>query len=288
MTTPAEQEIQIRDLELVSEMREVEALQKAIWGVGDIDVVPLTQLIAARHCGGIVIGAFDGNLMVGFAYAFVSFEGGLVGMHSHMLAVKPEYRNLDLGYRLKLAQRQRAIARGFGRMTWTFDPLQSVNAHFNFSKLGVVADQYKINFYGDETSSFLHRIGTDRLWVTWLMTSRRVEERLDRRTKQETAPAQTASPTPVVQVDPNECPIRNSLVEALSGEKASIEVPSDINALQGENPELALEWREATRWAFSEAIAAGFLVEEFCRLTRGDQRLGMYLLTRGKNIDDIE
>ena len=91
-----------------------------------------------------------------------------------MLAVKTAYRNHDLGYKLKLAQRERVLAQGIERMTWTFDPLQSLNAYFNFGKLGVVADAYKIDFYGEATSSFLQKIGTDRLWVSWLLNSERV------------------------------------------------------------------------------------------------------------------
>ena len=100
-----------------------------------------------------------------------------------MLAVTPSHRNLNLGYRLKLAQRDRALAQGIDRMTWTFDPLQSLNAHFNFAKLGVSAGTYKVNFYGEATSGFLLQIGmgTDRLWVTWQLDSERVLERLRHR-----------------------------------------------------------------------------------------------------------
>ena len=163
----------IRDIEQISEMREIEALQKEVWGSDDRDIVPLTIFAATREVGAILIGAFDGASLIGFAYSFVGREDGRMVHHSHMLAVRPIYRNFNLGYRLKLAQRDRALAQGITQMTWTFDPLQSLNAHFNFAKLGVVADAYKINFYGEATSSFLHQIGTDRLWVTWSLDSQR-------------------------------------------------------------------------------------------------------------------
>ena len=84
-----------------------------------------------------------------------------------MLAIKPAFRNHDLGRRLKLAQREHVIAQGIELMTWTFDPLQSLNAYFNFNKLGVLSDRYLLNFYGEDASSFLHRTGTDRLWTSW-------------------------------------------------------------------------------------------------------------------------
>jgi predicted GNAT superfamily acetyltransferase len=143
--------ITIRDLMLTEEVYRVEELQKEVWGISDRDITPLTQLVAAREAGGILLGAFDGAVLAGFAYGFIGYEQGEMTLHSHMLAVKPAYRNRNLGYRLKLAQREQALERGIERMTWTFDPLQSLNAHFNFSKLGVISDQYKINFYGEST-----------------------------------------------------------------------------------------------------------------------------------------
>ena len=116
--------------------------------------------------------------MVGFAFGFLGREHGQTTIHSHMLAVLDAYRHLDLGARLKQAQRERALAMGVHEMTWTFDPLQSRNAHFNFAKLGVLSETYKVDFYGPETSSMLHRNGTDRLWVRWLLDSRRVRDRM--------------------------------------------------------------------------------------------------------------
>ncbi|MFZ0747874.1 MAG: GNAT family N-acetyltransferase, partial [Pyrinomonadaceae bacterium] len=161
-------------------MREVETLQKEVWQSDDRDVVPLNILAATREVGAILLGAFDGPALVGFAYSFVGREKDRLVHHSHMLAVTPSHRNLNLGYRLKLAQRDRALAQGIDTMTWTFDPLQSLNAHFNFAKLGVLADTYKVNFYGETTSGFLLQIGmgTDRLWVTWRLDSRRVRGRI--------------------------------------------------------------------------------------------------------------
>jgi len=143
-------DIVVRDIDGQVEMRAVEELQKEVWGLPDLDVVPLTQLVAAKASGGVVIGAFDRDVLVGFAYGFAGYEEGRVTHHSHMLAVRPGYRSFKIGYLLKLAQREKVIKQGIERMTWTFDPLQSVNAYFNFNKLGVVSDRYFVNFYGEE------------------------------------------------------------------------------------------------------------------------------------------
>src|SRR5918912_2722859 len=258
---PEARAIVIRDVGGGAELRAVEALQKEVWGVPDLDVVPLTQLVAAQAAGGTLVGAFDRETLVGFAYGFAGYEHGQLAHHSHMLAVLPACHSSTLGYRLKLAQRERVVAQGCALMTWTFDPLQSLNAHFNFNKLGVVADRYLVNFYGEEASSFLHRNGTDRLWVTWPLTSRRVIERLDA-----AAPApELKDVTPLVQLGLDGSPLRNGPAAALAQEQALIEIPADIGAVERQSSGLASAWREATRWAFSEALAAGYLVTGFTR-----------------------
>jgi predicted GNAT superfamily acetyltransferase len=275
--------IVIRDIDESAEMRAVEELQKEVWGVPDLDVVPLSQLVAAKAAGGVLLGAFDRETLVGFAYGFVSYEHGQVSHHSHMLAVKLAFRNYDLGRRLKLAQRERVLTQGINLMTWTFDPLQSLNAHFNFNKLGVISDRYFINFYGEDAASFLHRNGTDRLWVSWPLTSRRVRERLNN-----AAHTSEVAPTlPLVQLGAHDSPLRNRLDEALWHEQALVEIPADINALERQSSELAFEWREATRWAFTELLAAGYLVTDFFRQSRGEQRIGTYLLSRSKGLADF-
>ena len=284
--TPATAEnspVIIRDVAGGAELRAVEELQKEVWGVPDLDVVPLTQLVAARAAGGTLLGAFDGETLVGFVYGFVGYEHGRLAHHSHMLAVRPAYRNSNLGYRLKLAQRERVLAQGGRLMTWTFDPLQSLNAHFNFGKLGVIADRYLVNFYGDTAASFLHRNGTDRLWVTWPLTSRRVGGR-----PEGAAPApELGDVPPLVRLGPDESPRRGELAEGLAGEEALIEIPADINALERRGDALARAWRAATRWAFTEALAAGYLVTDFARQSRDAQRLGIYLLGRGQGLGDF-
>src|SRR5713226_8914162 len=169
----------IRDVESDAEYHEIEDIQKEAWGFNDLDTVPAATLIATQHAGGIVLGAFEGDRMIGFAYAFPALEQARVSMHSHMLAVKPAYRNFQAGFYLKLAQRERALAMGLDEITWTFDPLQSLNAHLNFTKLGVISSRYIVNFYGEASSSPLHTgFGTDRLWVRWLLKSDRVKQRI--------------------------------------------------------------------------------------------------------------
>jgi predicted GNAT superfamily acetyltransferase len=273
--------IVIRDLESFEDLSRTQVLEKRIWELSDLDVMPMTLAIALRQAGSIWLGAFDGEQLVGFAFGFLGMEHGELTLHSHVLGVLPEYRDSNLGHKLKLAQRERALAMRVQQMTWTFDPLQSKNAHLNFDKLGVVSDTYKVDFYGPETSSTLHRNGTDRLWVRWPMASRRMQTRLQGKSNRPEMVDALATVLPLVQFNGDGNPKRNDLSAALSRQRIAIEIPSDIGALEGKNPEQAREWRLATRWAFSEALKAGFFVAEFCRTIRGRQGPGSYVLEKG-------
>lgn len=270
----------IRDLTRIEEVKQIAELEQEVWGLSDRDLMPVTHLVAAREAGGILVGAFAGSVLAGFAYGFIGYEQGETTLHSHMLAVKAAYRQQNLGYRLKLAQRERALDRGIERMTWTFDPLQSLNAHFNFSKLGVVSNQYKINFYGEATSSFLHQTGTDRLWVSWLLASRRVRDRIAG--KAENKPVELAKQTPLVRMGEDGLPRLYEKEEPLTQPNTVIEIPDSIDALQRTNPGAAAMWREATQQAFIQALARGYRVEEFYRIDEQGRLSGAYLLSAGE------
>src|ERR1700756_97672 len=273
--------IVIRSIETFDELRKVEAVEKEVWRLSDKDIMPLTLIVASKEAGNIWLGAFDGDALVGFAFGFLGREDGRTTVHSHMLAVREPYRDLDLGHKLKLAQREQALAMGIRQMTWTFDPLQSKNAHLNFAKLGVVSDKYKIDFYGPETSSVLHRNSTDRLWVEWRLSSKRVQQRLQARNTRTEMIEVLSNLQPLVQFDGSGKPLKSDLAAALGWQRICIEIPSEINLLEAKDPELARSWREATRWAFTESWKAGFSVVEFCRSVRGQQGPGAYLLQKG-------
>src|ERR1700748_1516397 len=121
--------VTIRDLQSYQDLVQAEALEKQVWELADRDVMPLAMIIATKEAGSIWVGAFDGTELVGFAFGFLGMERAQLMVHSHMLAVRESYRDLDLGYKLKLAQRERVLAMRVQEMTWTFDPLQSRNAH---------------------------------------------------------------------------------------------------------------------------------------------------------------
>ena len=274
--TTAKPAVTIRDLEAIEDLRLVPAVEQAVWGSDDRDTVPVLLLIAAKEAGSILIGAFDEQRLIGFAFGFPGLERGEISIHSHMAAVLPDYRNLNLGYLLKLAQRERALAMNLRLITWTFDPLQARNAHFNFAKLGVVSDRYRVNFYGQESTSMLHQNGTDRLWVSWLLDSDRVSDRLNR-----TAELGTHQPETLLVACENCRPVRADLGNVLRSSSVGIQIPSEISSIEESDPALAGDWRQATRWAFTECLKSGLYVTDFLR-GFSTQSPGTYVLVKGK------
>jgi predicted GNAT superfamily acetyltransferase len=183
VSTQHETQIEIRPLTGFAEFERCVDLQLAVWGYSDGDLIPKRVFIVASSIGGQVLGAIDTaksgmEAIVGFAMALPGYRDGQTYLHSHMLAVLPEYRNHGLGRRLKLAQREDALARGIARMEWTFDPLEIKNAHLNIARLGAIVRRYKRDFYGPSTSPLQGGLPTDRLVAEWWLASPRVRRAL--------------------------------------------------------------------------------------------------------------
>ena len=170
--------IVIRKCHQLDEMRACVALQKDVWNFSDAELVPLRMFVVADKVGGQVIGAFAGNEMVGFALSVPGARGRHSYLHSHMLAVSKEHQNAGLGRRIKLLQRDDALARGFELIEWTFDPLEIKNAYLNIERLGAIARRYTVNQYGITSSPLQGGLPTDRLVAEWWLKSMRVESLL--------------------------------------------------------------------------------------------------------------
>ena len=271
----------IRPLTTLEDCRRVAALEREVWGYADAeDVVPAPVLIVSVKRGGILLGAFDAdNVMKGFVYSMPAIKEGRPTQWSHMLGVTADVRSTGLGARLKLAQRQAAMQMGLELIEWTFDPLQALNAHLNFAKLGVVASEYEENVYG-ESSSPLHRgTPTDRLIAEWHIRQPHVERRLFQ-------PAQPAMRDASISSAPVVNPAVSGLVwirpgrADLSAEASRIlvEIPAGFGEMLLGDPELALAWRLQTREVFQKYFARGYRAVDFF-LARNAGR-GHYLLAR--------
>ena len=165
----------IRLIHELDEMRAAVALQKEVWNFSDAELVPLRLFVVAEKVGGQVIGAFDGDRLVGFALSVPGVRTGHPYLHSHMLGVQADYRNGGLGRKIKMFQREDALGRGIELIEWTFDPLEIKNAWLNIEKLGAIARRYTINQYGITSSPLQGGLPSDRLIAEWWLKSRRVE-----------------------------------------------------------------------------------------------------------------
>ena len=193
--------VTIRKCEALEEMRACFALQKEVWNFTDAELVPIRIFVLAAKIGGQVIGAFDRKELVSFALAIPGMRNGYPFIYSHMLAVRQQYRNGGLGRRMKLFQRDDALARGFELMEWTFDPLEIKNAYFNMERLGAIVRRFVPNQYGMTTSHLHAGLPTDRLVAEWWVGSERVNATIDGGPFQRPLPeARVAVPANIAQL----------------------------------------------------------------------------------------
>jgi predicted GNAT superfamily acetyltransferase len=271
--------IDIRDLHTLDEFRQVMALERAIWDFTDpVDLVTPPVFTFTLKCGGILLGAFDGDRMVGFAYSVVGSRHGQWMQWSHMAGVLPQYRG-GLGHRLKLEQRRRCLAAGFSLMEWTFDPLQTMNAHFNIVKLGVVCGEYAVNVYGESTSALHRGTPTDRLVAQWRLTEPHVVRRIETPANLRVRTDEVAA-APVVNPSTTAGAWRGcgAVDLALTDRRVWVEIPADFTGMQREAPDLALAWRLHTREIFQHYFARGYGVVDFA--LDAPSGGGRYLLAR--------
>ena len=279
-----------RDLTTLEEYAQVVELERVIWGPGYVEVVPVPILAVTVLRGGILIGAFAGDRMVGFVYSLPGIKHGKPMQWSHMLGVVDEHRNDGTGRRLKLLQRERTLAMGLDLIEWTYDPMQALNAHLNFTRLGAIVEEYEENVYGTSQSPLHRGNPTDRFVAEWWIRKPHVERRLldpTRRQGREGGedPALTIRTSELGEagranraVPAGEWLVCQETDLALDSRRVMVEIPTGFTRMLSAAPDLALEWRMATRQIFTAYFARGYRAVEFF-LDRPNGK-GAYLLTK--------
>jgi len=274
-------DIELRDLKSIDDYRAVVEMEREIWGVGYDDVVPVPIFVITVKRGGVLIGAFDTrNVMVGFVYSLPGFKSGRPMQWSHMLGVLDSHRSSGLGRALKLAQRDRVLAQGLDLIEWTYDPLQALNAHLNFRRLGVVVDEYAVNAYGESTSKLHGSTPTDRFVASWYVRSPHVERRLAA-AGDVVLRASAIADAPIVNRTAREGARLVCLDAGVVPEGAPrflVEIPVGFTEMLHDVPDLAHRWRLAVREIFLAAFAKGYRVVDFA-LDRGAGR-GHYVVAK--------
>jgi len=274
--------VEIRPLQTLEDLHACEALQQRIWGFNDRSVVPHHLLRTSINNGGLLLGALDGGDAVGFVFSFPGYDD-VAERWKHcslMCGVLPERQYQGLGFRLKQAQRDAVRAQGLELITWTFDPLQSLNAYFNLDKLGAIARRYERNIYGDIRDHLNRGLKTDRLTAEWWLERPRVAHHMD------------AAPDPAIDPpDAGHClnqigwteggsPVNEEIVLDLDVDPLWIEIPSEVNAIKADDLSLAQQWRSEGRWMFEHAFEQGYIAEYFLISRRDGRMRSWYRLER--------
>ena len=280
----------IKLLESPEEMTLVEELQRVVWPGSETDVVPAHVFITATHNGGMVIGAFLEEELIGFVFGFPGLDftpDGPRPKHcSHMMGIKPGQRDAGVGFALKRAQWQMVRKQGIDHITWTYDSLLSRNAYLNISKLGAVCNSYRRAEYGEMRDGLNAGLPSDRFQVDWWINTRRVEQRLSKHargplkldgiSKAELQPLYTPLIGTSNWLQPPEhfAPLEGNLLLA--------EIPSDFGALKDADFAIARDWRFFTREVFETVFAAGYIVTDFVF----DGGHSFYVLSHGESTLD--
>jgi len=286
VTQPTLPNLRIAMCETIADFHACEDLQLAVWEGSEREIVPYDILRAIAHAGGTVVGAWDGAQMVGMALSFVAFGAEGAYHHSHLLGVLPAYRRWGVGWRLKMAQRAFVLAQGLHLMTWTFDPLESANAHLNFAKLGVISRTYLPDFYGAMPEALNAGMPSDRLLVEWRLDAPHVLGRL-------ATAESSAAFGPLVSAESLDAPYLLRMTDdgspfappSLGGKGAGgvgryrIEIPAHIQAIKATDPARALAWRLTTRAAFTDALTRGYVITEYRAPRFHRPECGCYLLS---------
>jgi predicted GNAT superfamily acetyltransferase len=270
-----------RDLTTLEEFAQVVDLERVIWGPGYEEVVPVPILTVTAMRGAILIGAFDDSRMIGFVYSIAGIKDGRATQWSHMLGVLDEFRSAGVGRELKLLQRERTLAMGLDLIEWTYDPMQAMNAHLNFAKLGIVVAEYEENVYG-ESSSPLHRGNpTDRFVAEWWVREPHVARRIGAAGPFVIRSSELADAVAANRIAPSGEWYESVDVDlSLDARRLLVHIPMGFTDMLARNPELALAWRICTRAIFTTYFDRGYKAVDFLLDRAG--RKGTYLLARAE------
>lgn len=271
------EEIEIRSLHLIEELEDVRKLESKIWG--EYDSIPTHQTITAVKNGGLVLGAYCGEMLVGFQYSFPGFNGKSAYLCSHMLGIDEQFRNRGIGEKLKLRQREEALKLGYSLITWTYDPLESINAHLNITKLGGVCSTYIVNCYGEMEDLLNSGIPSDRFLVEWHIQQEKATD-----SRGQVMELDFLLENSLIQWDTNNkgLPFPSSTLPLPEQEcdTAIVAIPKNFRTIRETNMEIATEWRMKTRDIFTNLFEQGWQVTDFKKNSMKDIPVQFYVLSR--------
>ncbi|MBM7663029.1 putative GNAT superfamily acetyltransferase [Bacillus mesophilus] len=250
--------LHIKTLTTLQEVKSVQAVEEQVWNSPSI---PEHQIYTAIQNGGILLGAYLDNNLIGFLYSFPGYKEGSIYLCSHMLGILPGYRKSGIGHQLKEKQRELALQKGYSLITWTFDPLESVNAYLNIHKLKGITGSYLENHYGNLNDSLNQGMPTDRFLVEWWINSKHVNDENTNSLSINEYKALIA-----IEQDKLGFPyIVDTYNQELSQNHYLVPVPENFQQIKKDRPELAMEWRLETRTQFQKLLSKGYVAADIRR-----------------------
>jgi chorismate synthase len=255
-------------------------LQREVWRLADVEITSAIQLVATTWAGGLLhLAETAAGEPVGFAYAFPALRGGVPHLHSDMVAVRPAHQKRGVGERLKWAQRTAALEAGVTLITWTYDPMQALNANLNLRRLGAVGAEFLQDFYGVTTSALHHGLPTDRLLVHWELNAPRVRQRAGEGELPRSVPAPVLPRINDVKWQAG-WPVSSEPRLDLEAPELLLEVPPEWNVLCQAAPRVAAVWQDKVRRAFQAYLGRGYIAADFAPTDEGGRRRPLYVLKK--------
>ena len=262
----ADTKVEIRPIRTLSDLRRCHEIQRAVWGYSDLMVFPYTILISVQHNGGVLLGAYVNNELVGFVIGYLGMAGAKLYLFSQRMGVLPEYQGLGLGYRLKVAQREQMLRQGIDIIVWTYDPLEGRNASLNIGKLGGVVRSYARDIYGQVQNPLQTGLNTDRFLLEWHLMSDRVRERVrGQYQRAHAADWLSGKDIPLVNYAAWEGGLPRPLAADLEvdHDHVLVQVPPDLQRIKHYDLGIAQAWRDITRRIFETYFRRGYVVAGF-------------------------
>lgn len=284
-------QLTIRPLTSHNDYEQTRQIHMTAWGLDAAETIPPLTMHALQHNGSILLGAYDGDMLIGYILGTLGtvetpgridqIAAARLKLFSVIMGILPAYQGQGIGTQLKLAQRQEALRLGIRMITWTYDPLESRNGRLNIGKLGAICNRYYRDFHGPMAGRNAG-LASDRFEVEWWVTSNRVEGRVAQQRRPLSLDAMRGAGALVV----NEATFDDDLlIPPLDFARSDnnlllVEIPADIQALKAADLALARQWRQHTRQLFEYYFAANFAVTDFVFQPGEDGRSrSFYLLT---------
>jgi predicted GNAT superfamily acetyltransferase len=271
-------EMDIRILKTAADMNLIQKLEREVW---NMEPLPIHQTITASQNGGLLLGAFLQNELIGFSYGFAGFQKGKGYLCSHMLGIDPKHQDKGIGGLLKQKQKQFASELGYDLITWTFDPLESRNAYLNLSKLHAICSTYVENCYGEMEDSLNNGLPSDRLKVEWWINSSHVSEPYVIDYENIHNPFQwelTEEGFPEMSTYEE-----NDLLPENKDMAILVPIPASVQTIKKKNHQLALKWRFAIRKVLQLLFAKDYALVSL--LKEKEKPVHYYVLVQKDKLD---